>query len=150
MAVESKPLFHPEVIRQQVRSFSLPESVENWQPKLQHWASLIASGRADDFKETALLPDFLTDIFCGLLGYTGPAGSADTFTFSRDIARPVSRRSRRPIQLWIWALNQIRQREPALGLGVGSLRPEPGAGKSKSSPWGVPGEPQRPPEVGQQ
>ena len=25
MAVESKPLFHPEVLRQQVRSFNLPE-----------------------------------------------------------------------------------------------------------------------------
>ena len=84
MAVESKPLFHPEVIRQQVRSFTLPEGVGDWQPKLQHWAGLIASGRADDFKETALLPDFLTDIFCGLLGYTGPAGPSDTFTFSRE------------------------------------------------------------------
>src|ERR1022692_4559439 len=84
MALESKPLFHPEVIRQQVRAFNLPERVAEWQPKLQHWAGLIASGRADDFKETALLPDFLTDIFCGLLGYTGPAASADTFTFSRE------------------------------------------------------------------
>ena len=56
----------------------------DWQPKLQHWAGLITSGRADDFKETTLLPDFLTDIFCGLLGYTGPAGSADTFTLSRE------------------------------------------------------------------
>ena len=84
MALESKPLFHPEVIRQQVRAFNLPECAGEWQPKLQHWAGLIASGRADDFKETALLPDFLTDIFCGLLGYTGPAGSADTFTFSRE------------------------------------------------------------------
>jgi hypothetical protein len=84
MALESKPLFHPEVIRQQVRAFSLPEGVADWQPKLQHWAGLIASGRADDFKETALLPDFLTDIFCGLLGYTGPAESPDTFTFSRE------------------------------------------------------------------
>jgi SAM-dependent methyltransferase len=84
MALESKPLFHPEVIRQQVRAFSLPECVGDWLPKLQHWAGLIASGRADDFKETALLPDFLTDIFCGLLGYTGPAASADTFTFSRE------------------------------------------------------------------
>src|SRR5664279_3349354 len=55
-----------------------------WQPKLPHWAELITSGRADDFKETALLPDFLTDIFCSLLGYTGPAGSGDTFTFSRE------------------------------------------------------------------
>jgi hypothetical protein len=84
MALESKPLFHPEVIRQQVRAFTLPERVGDWQPKLQHWAGLIASGRADNFKETALLPDFLTDIFCGLLGYTGPADSPDTFTFSRE------------------------------------------------------------------
>jgi hypothetical protein len=84
MALESKPLFHPEVIRQQVRAFNLPEGVEEWQSKLQHWAGLITSGRADDFKETTLLPDFLTDIFCSLLGYTGPAASADTFTFSRE------------------------------------------------------------------
>src|SRR5208283_3044598 len=55
MAVESKPLFHPEVLRQQVRSFNLPEQTAAWQPKLQHWAGLIASGRADGFKETALL-----------------------------------------------------------------------------------------------
>src|ERR1035437_438417 len=73
MALESKPLFHPEVIRQQVRAFSLPERAGDWQPKLQHWAGLIASGRADDFKETALLPDFLTDIFCGLFGSFDPA-----------------------------------------------------------------------------
>jgi hypothetical protein len=79
MALESKPLFHPEVTRQQVRAFNLPERVGDWRPKLQHWAGLIASGRADDFKEIALLPDFLTDIFCGLLGYTGSAASADKF-----------------------------------------------------------------------
>ena len=63
MAIESKPLFHPEVIRRQVRSFKLPERIEGLKPKLRHWADLIASGRADDFKETDLLPDFLTDIF---------------------------------------------------------------------------------------
>lgn len=84
MAVESKPLFHPEVIRQQVRSFKLPEQTEGLRPKLQHWAELIASGRADDFKETDLFPDFLTDIFCNLLGYTRPAGPGDTFTLSRE------------------------------------------------------------------
>jgi len=106
MAVESKPLFHPEVLRRQVRSFTFPEQTRVWQPKLQHWASLITSGRADGFKETALLPDFLTDIFCGLLGYSGPLGptaphnshnshpchlsdavdaeSPDSYTFSRE------------------------------------------------------------------
>jgi hypothetical protein len=51
MALESKPLFHPEVIRQQVRAFSLPERTGDWQPKLQHWAGLIDSGRADDFQQ---------------------------------------------------------------------------------------------------
>src|ERR1035438_4992777 len=77
MAVESKPLFHPEVLRQQVRSFNLPDQTVAWQPKLQHWADLITSGRADTFKESELLPDYFTDIFCGLLGYTGPLGPAD-------------------------------------------------------------------------
>jgi hypothetical protein len=43
MALESKPLLHPEVIRQQVRSFNLPERVGDWQPKLQVWATLISS-----------------------------------------------------------------------------------------------------------
>ncbi|MDB6025401.1 MAG: putative type modification enzyme [Verrucomicrobiales bacterium] len=83
MALESKPLFHPEVIRQQVRSFNLPERVAELQPMLQRWADLISSGKADNLKETTLLPDFLTDIFCNLLGYTLPVGS-DTFTLSRE------------------------------------------------------------------
>jgi hypothetical protein len=87
MAVESKPLFHPEVLRQQTRSFSLPEQTAAWQSKLQQWAILISSGRAVELKETALLPDFLTDIFCGLLGYTGPAKSLDTRTIEPARAR---------------------------------------------------------------
>src|ERR1017187_4211902 len=84
MALESKPLFHPEVLRQQVRSFNLPGQTAAWQPKLQHWAEFITSGRADAFKESELLPDFLTDMFCGLLGTTGPAEAADTYTLSRE------------------------------------------------------------------
>ena len=84
MAVESKPLFHPEALRQQVRAFNLPEQTAAWQPKLQPWATLISSGRADEFKETALLPDFLTDIFCGLLGYSGPAEAPDSYTLSPE------------------------------------------------------------------
>ncbi len=83
MAVESKPLFHPEVLRQQVRSWNLPDQTAAWQPKLQHWADLIRSGRADELTETTLLPDFLTDFFYGLLGYTGPAEALDAYTLSR-------------------------------------------------------------------
>jgi hypothetical protein len=88
MAVESKPLFHPEVMRQQVRAFVLPERVAAWQPKLQHWADLIASGRADEFKESELLPDFLTDLFCGLLGYTGPARRGPGLSFLHPRGNP--------------------------------------------------------------
>lgn len=84
MAVESKPLFHPEVLRQHLRSFALPAQVDSQQAKLAHWAELIASGRADQFKETDLLPDFITDFFCNLLGYTRPAGPAQSFTLSRE------------------------------------------------------------------
>ncbi len=84
MAVETKPLFHPDVIRQHLRAFVLPASVEDARPRLSHWAELISSGKADTFKETALLPDFITDIFGVLLGYSGPAGPSATFTLLRE------------------------------------------------------------------
>jgi hypothetical protein len=105
-------------MRQQVWVFTLPERVEAWQPKLLHWAGLIASGRADDFKETALLPDFLSDIFCGLLGYTRPVVPADTHTSHnshnshyhrhrpRRIAGPLHRFPRTPRR----AGQQVRRR----------------------------------------
>ena len=83
MADESKPLFHPEVLRQQVRSFNLPQQAEAWQPKLEDWANLIRSGRANELTETTLLPDFLTDFFYGLLGYAGPGEAPCSYTFSR-------------------------------------------------------------------
>lgn len=84
MAIESKPLFHPEVLRQQVRAFDPQNGLDDGLPTLRHWADLITSGRADDFKETALLPDFLSEVFCGLLKYTGPAASGGIFTMSRE------------------------------------------------------------------
>ena len=84
MPVESKPLFHPEVIRQRLLHFALPPSVEESRERLRHWADLIASGRADALKETDLLPDFLTDIFVNLLGYTRPAQAPDCHTLSRE------------------------------------------------------------------
>ena len=55
MAVASKPLFHPEVLRQQVRSFNLPEQAGVWRPKLEHWAELITSGHADQFNLSAAI-----------------------------------------------------------------------------------------------
>lgn len=84
MAVESKPLFNPGVVHEQLRSFAPPAALEDLQTPLKHWAELIASGKADAIKETALLPEFLTAFFVNLLGYTGPASAGTTFTLSRE------------------------------------------------------------------
>jgi hypothetical protein len=71
--VEAKPLFRPDVLRTHLAVFSLPGHVDAFRPKLAHWADLLSSGKANTFKEQEILPDFLTDFFCELLGYTRPA-----------------------------------------------------------------------------
>lgn len=62
----------------------MPERARQAQAKLEHWADLIASGRVDAFKEQEILPDFLTDIFCGLLGYARAVDGKDRYTISRE------------------------------------------------------------------
>ena len=54
-------------------AFQLPAQLPGCRTMLAHWADLISSGCADGFKEQEILPDFLTDFFCGLLGYIRPA-----------------------------------------------------------------------------
>lgn len=84
MPIERKPLFRPDVIHQHLAAFSLPEHVDGFRAKLVHWADLIASGRADKLNEKELLPDFLTDYFVSLLGYTRPADGGARYTLSRE------------------------------------------------------------------
>jgi hypothetical protein len=47
-------------------------------------AALGSFARPFDVRGWMLDPGVLTDIFCGLLGSTGPAESPETFTFSRE------------------------------------------------------------------
>ena len=84
MPIERKPLFRPDVMHQHLVGFPLPESVAAFRPSLVHWADLLASGRADKLNEKELLPDFLTDFFVGLLGYTRPADGGQRYTLSRE------------------------------------------------------------------
>jgi hypothetical protein len=84
MPVEAKPLFRPDVLRAHLAAFALPPHIGTCRPKLEHWADLISSGRADAFKEQEILPDFLTDLFCGVLGYTRPADGGNRYTISRE------------------------------------------------------------------
>ena len=84
MPLEAKPLFRPDVLRTHLAAFPLPDRAETVAPKLSHWAELLSSRRADSFKEQELLPDFLTDFFCGLLGYSRPADGQPRYTISRE------------------------------------------------------------------
>ena len=84
MPVEAKPLFRPDVLRTHLAAFELSAHVGECRPQLEHWAEMLASGRADKFKEQEILPDFLTDFFVGLLGYTRPADDGPRYTISRE------------------------------------------------------------------
>jgi hypothetical protein len=84
LPLEAKPLFRPDVLRTHLAAFASPDRVAAAAPKLRHWAELFASRRADSFKEQELLPDFLTDFFCGLLGYARPADGQPRYTISRE------------------------------------------------------------------
>ena len=84
MPVEAKPLFRPDVLRTHLTAFSFPEHVDAFRPRLKHWADLLASDKANTFKEQELLPDFLTDFFVTLLGYTRPADGGSRYTISRE------------------------------------------------------------------
>ena len=84
MPVEAKPLFRPDVLRSHLAGFQLPDRVEGIRSKLDHWAGLIASRRIDKFNEQQILPDFLTDFFVTLLGYTRPADGNSRYTIGRE------------------------------------------------------------------
>lgn len=84
MPVEAKPLFRPDALRPHLKSFQVPDSVEAKRHLVQKWAELLSSAQGDSFTEQELLPDFITDIFCGLLGYLRPADSPARYTRARE------------------------------------------------------------------
>lgn len=84
MPVEAKPLFRPDVLRPHLQAFPWPTNLSESRAILGKWATMLSTGRADKFKEQELLPDFLTDVFCSVLGYKRPADHAARFTISRE------------------------------------------------------------------
>ncbi|WP_337177056.1 DNA methyltransferase [Paludisphaera sp.] len=84
MPVEAKPLFRPDVLRPRLAGFQLPGGADSAREILRRWADLLGSPQADSLKEQELLPDFLTDVFRGVLGYTRAVDDRDRYTFSRE------------------------------------------------------------------
>ena len=79
MPVEPKPLFRPEVIRPHLVGFRIPE---NASATIAKWGEMLATGLADVFNEKELLPDFLSDVFCGVLGYSRAVDNGNRWTVS--------------------------------------------------------------------
>lgn len=85
MPVEATPLFRPEVLRPHVRGFEIPEFAAEHRGRLQRWVQLFNTPEGVNQKETELLPDFITDVFQRILGYTGPAEAKEgRYTLSRE------------------------------------------------------------------
>lgn len=85
LPVEAKPLFRPDVLRNHLQAFLLPARIAQHRESLDKWAEMFKKGgRGHRFNEKEILPDFLSDIFCGLLGYARPHDDAKRFTISRE------------------------------------------------------------------
>lgn len=84
MPVESKPLFRPRVVRPRLRAFAPERDLAEGRERLRAWSELLESPAARRQTEQELLPDFLTDVFYRVLGYSGPSGGGGTYTLSRE------------------------------------------------------------------
>ena len=87
MPADTKPLFRPEALRKKLDAFLLPDRCEAVRLKFTNWARKLNEGKLDKDTEIQLLPIFLTHIFEGLLGYTGPISDSgfDAYTMKREM-----------------------------------------------------------------
>jgi methylase of polypeptide subunit release factors len=72
------------VLKPLLDAFRMPVPAEQLAAPLQRWAEVLAPPKGDSLNERELLPDFLTDVFCGVLGYARIVDRPDRFTFSRE------------------------------------------------------------------
>ncbi|MEW4451267.1 hypothetical protein AB1L30_01150 [Bremerella sp. JC817] len=84
MPVEPKPLFRPDALRPYLKTFQLPENISAQREIVTKWATFLGSDQGAAFREQELLPDFVDDIFCKLLGYDRPADNPDRYTRARE------------------------------------------------------------------
>jgi SAM-dependent methyltransferase len=84
MPVERKPLFRAEILAPRAAALPLgPESTPA-RETLRRWAAVLGANDAEARTESELLPDYLSDVFYGVLGYRGPAAAGGRHTLSRE------------------------------------------------------------------
>ena len=77
MPIQAKPLFRADVLRPKLDAFKLPADFDKRRAPLTRWRDLIESTKIDKFKETEILPDFLSELFQGILGFRSLVESPD-------------------------------------------------------------------------
>ena len=91
MPVERKPVFSEKVLRAHLATAQIDTPKDRHLQYLQNWAELIKTRQIFRSKETALFPDFVSQIFDGLLGYRGEVSSGDAYTRTREKFTGASR-----------------------------------------------------------
>ena len=89
MPVERKPLFRAEILAPRAAALSLGSEAEQARDVLRKWARLLGSARAEELTESELLPDFLTDIFCGLALLLTPQVCQKCCGYLRSVFRRI-------------------------------------------------------------
>lgn len=84
MPVERKPLFRAEILAPRAAAMPVDQIPGQARDILRKWARLLSSPRAEELNESELLPDYLSDIFYGVLGYRGPTSTGERYTLSRE------------------------------------------------------------------
>lgn len=87
MPVERKPLFRTEILAPRAAAMPSDQVPRQARDILQKWVRLLSSPRAEELNESELLPDYLSDVFYGVLGYHGPTGASEggeRYTLTRE------------------------------------------------------------------
>ena len=84
MPVEARPLFRTDVLRPLLDAFQPTRPLNDSTDVIGRWADMLSAADAADLNEREILPDFLADVFCGVLGYSRKVDTPDRFTFSRE------------------------------------------------------------------
>jgi hypothetical protein len=72
------------LLRPRLAAFEIPDNTLAQRELLVNQAELLHSPQADRLKEQELLPDFLTDVFTNLLGYSRPTDNPGRYLISRE------------------------------------------------------------------
>jgi type I restriction-modification system DNA methylase subunit len=82
--IQAKSLFRADVLRPKLNAFTPPADFDKHRALLKRWRDLIASAKIDKFNETAILPDFISELFQDILGYQSIADNPDRYTIRRE------------------------------------------------------------------